>query len=146
MEQAIQDFISSKRIAIIGCSSKGQKFGNSAYKELKQRGYQVFAVHRSVKEIEGDKCFPSLASLRGEVDSVLISVSPKHVELVLDDAASTGIKNVWIQQGAESAQVIETANRLGLNFVAKKCILMYAPPVKSIHKFHWRVIKFLGRL
>ncbi len=77
MEQSIQDFINCKRIAVVGCSSKGRKFGNSAYKELKQRGYQVLPVHP---------------------------------------------------------------------FVFKKCILMYAPPVKSLHKFHRSITNFFGRL
>ncbi|MHB8337755.1 MAG: CoA-binding protein [Ignavibacteriaceae bacterium] len=45
MEQSIQDFINCKRISVVGCSSKGRKFDNSAYKELKQRGYQVLPVY-----------------------------------------------------------------------------------------------------
>ena len=146
MEQSIQDFINCKRIAVVGCSSKGRKFGNSAYKELKQRGYQVLPVHPTENEIDGDKCFPNLKALRGKIDAVFISVSSKYVELILNEAASIGIKNVWIQQGAESNQVIDAANRLGLNFVFKKCILMYAPPVKSLHKFHRSITNFFGRL
>ncbi len=146
MEQSIQDFINCKRIAIVGCSSTGRKFGNSAYKELKQRGYQVFPVHPTENEIDGDKCFPNLTALRGEIDAVLISVSSKYVELILNEAASIGIKNIWIQQGAESNQAIDAANRLGLNFVSKKCILMYAPPVNSLHKFHRSITRIFGRL
>jgi uncharacterized protein len=146
MEQAIQDFISSKRIAVVGCSRNGRKFGNSAYKELKKKGYQVFAVHPTEEEIESDKCFPNLTSLQGAVDSVLISVSPENVESILKEASLAGIKNVWIQQGAESKKAIEVASRLGLNFVSKKCILMYALPVNSIHKFHRGVTKIFGRL
>ncbi len=51
MDQAIQDFIKCKRIAIAGVSREGTKFGNTALTELAARGYQVFAVHPEAKEI-----------------------------------------------------------------------------------------------
>ena len=43
MNQAIQDFIQSKRIAVVGVSRTGKqnKFGNIAYAELKQRGWSL---------------------------------------------------------------------------------------------------------
>ena len=53
MDQAIQDFINGKRIAIVGVSRDGDKFGNTAFAELAARGYQVFAVHPEAKEIAG---------------------------------------------------------------------------------------------
>jgi bifunctional ADP-heptose synthase (sugar kinase/adenylyltransferase) len=40
----------------------------------------------------------------------------------------------------------ETADRLGLPVVSKKCILMYAPPVTSIHKFHRAIKSVFGGL
>jgi len=39
MDQSIHDFIECKRLAVIGASRKGNKFGNMASKELRERGY-----------------------------------------------------------------------------------------------------------
>lgn len=41
----------------------GKKFGNMAYKELKDRDYQVYPVHPEAEQINDKKCFESLDSL-----------------------------------------------------------------------------------
>jgi len=75
MDRAVQEFIKSKRLALVGASSPdGKKFGNLAYKDLKERGYEVYLVHPEAKEIDGGQCYPNLITLKGQVDGVLISV------------------------------------------------------------------------
>ncbi len=146
MEQAIQDFINGKRIAIVGVSRDGDKFGNTAFAELAARGYQVFPVHPTAQEILGARCYPNLTALRGQVDGALVVVPPQQAAPVLREAASIGLKNVWLQQGAESPEVLTLARDLGLNLVAKKCVLMYAPPVRSFHAWHGFFAKLFGQL
>ena len=146
MNPLIENFIKSKRIAVVGFSRSGKKFGNMAGKELIARGYQIFPVHPETQEIEGLTCFPNLNSLEGKVEALLICIPPNKVPPVLEDAAKTGIKNIWLQQGSWSPEVQQTGDRLGLAFVAKKCILMYAPPVTSFHKFHRTITSIFGKL
>ncbi|MFZ5807994.1 MAG: CoA-binding protein [Chloroflexota bacterium] len=146
MQSSIQDFINSKRLAVVGVSRGGKKFGNMALTELAGRGYQVFAVHPSAQEINGVKCYPDLKSLQGQVEGVLVSVSPQQGCDVLREAAEAKIKNVWLQQGAESPQALALAEELGLNLVTQKCILMYAPPVRSVHRWHRAIMKLFGKL
>jgi predicted CoA-binding protein len=146
MERSIEDFINCKRIAVVGYSRDKRKFGNTAYAELKQRGYEVFAVHPTGQEIGGVTCYPDLHALRGIIDAVFISVSSKYASSVLEEAASIGVNHIWLQQGAESPEVLQTASRLRLNPVTKKCVLMYAPPVRSIHGWHRAVVRWFGRL
>jgi len=146
MNQLIENFISSKRIAIVGMSRSGKKFGNMASKELKSKGYEIFPVHPEAKEIDGMTCAPELKSLSGKVDAVWISISPKNVPSVLEEAAQIGLKNIWLQQGAWSKEVQQTIDELNLPVVSKKCIMMYAPPVKSVHKFHRTIVGIFGRL
>jgi len=146
MDQAIQDFVNGKRIAVVGVSRDGEKFGNTAFTELAARGYQVFAVHPTAQEIAGTRCYPNLAALRGQVDGALVVVSPHQAVSVLREAAATGLKNVWLQQGAESPEALALARDLKLNLVAKKCILMYAPPVRSFHAWHRVFARLFGQL
>jgi uncharacterized protein len=136
MDPQIEHFITAKRIAVVGFSRKGKKFGNMAGKELIARGYEVFPVHPDATEINGLRCYPSLKSLAGTAESVLISIPSVKVPAVLEEVAQLGLKNIWLQQGSWSKEVQQTVDRLGLQVVSKKCILMYAPPVTSIHKFH----------
>ena len=146
MNQEIQDFIQGKRIALVGVSRSGKKFGNTLLTELKARGYQVFVVHPEAKEIGGEPCYPNLAALQGKVDGVLICVPARQAEQVLREAVSAGMKKIWLQQGAELKQVLAAAKELGVTPVSGKCILMYAPPVRSVHGFHRGFVKLFGRL
>jgi hypothetical protein len=146
MNPQIESFITTKKIAVVGFSRSGKKFGNMAGKELIARGYEIFPVHPNVSEIEGLTCYPNLKSLEGKVESLLISIPPANVSPVLEAAAQTGLKNIWLQQGSWSKEIQQTADRLGLQVISKKCILMYAPPVTSIHKFHRTIKSIFGRL
>ena len=146
MNPMIDDFISSKRIAVVGMSRSGKKFGNVVGKELKSKGYEIYPIHPDVQEIDGMTCYPDLKSLSGKVDGVWIAISPKKVPAVLEDAAEIGLKNIWLQQGAWSKEVQQSIDQLGLSVVSKKCILMYAPPVHSVHKFHRSIKGIFGGL
>ena len=146
MNPLIDQFVSSKRIAIVGMSRGGKKFGNMAAKELKAKGYEIHPVHPEATEIDGFTCSPDLQSLAEKVDAVWISIPPGNVPPVLEEAAQMGLKNIWLQQGAWSAEVQQTIDRLQLPVVTKKCIMMYAPPVKSVHQFHRTIKGIFGRL
>ena len=146
MNPMIDNFIRSKRIAVVGMSRTGKKFGNIVGKELKLKGYDIYPIHPDVQEIDGMACYPDLKSLEGKVDGVWISISPLKVPAVLQDAAGIGLKNIWLQQGAWSKEVQESIDQLGLPVVSKRCILMYAPPVHSVHKFHRTIRGIFGGL
>jgi hypothetical protein len=146
MNPLIDTFVSSKKIAVVGMSRSGKKFGNIVSKELKSKGYEIYPVHPEVQEIDGLTCYPDLKSLSGKVDGVWISVSAPKVSPVLEEAAEIGLKNIWLQQGAWSKEVQEQIDQLGLPVITKKCILMYAQPVKSIHKFHRNIKSIFGGL
>ena len=146
MNPMIDDFIRSKKIAVVGISRSGKKFGNMACKELITRGYEIFPIHPEVQEIDGLTCSPDLKSLAGKVDSLWISIPPAKVPAVLEEAAEIGLKNIWLQQGAWSKEVQQSIDKLELPVVTKKCILMYAPPVHSFHKFHRTIKSIFGGL
>jgi uncharacterized protein len=146
MEQSIHDFLNCKRIAVVGFSRRGSKFGNYVYNELQKKGYEVYAVHSTEQIISGVKCYSSLSSLKDRVDGVFVCVPPESALEVLKESAENNLKNVWLQQGAESEEVLNIAKDLNLNLVSKKCLLMYAQPVRSFHKLHRGIVKIFGKL
>ncbi len=146
MNQAIIDFVEGKRIAVVGASRSGKKFGNSVATELKGRGYQVFLIHPEAQEIGGERCYPNLESVKSQVDGVFICVSPRQAEQVVREAATAGITKVWLQQGADSPEALAAARELSITPVTGKCILMYAQPVGSFHSWHRAFAKLFGQL
>ena len=145
-EEAIQDFIASKRIAVVGVSRGGKKFGNAAYRELKSNGYRTFPVNPQAETIEGDRCHPSLKELPEPVDGVVVVVPPSETVKVVRDAFDAGISRVWMQQGAESEEALGLCEQNGISAVHGHCILMFAGQVGSYHRLHRWVWKLLGKI
>ena len=143
---AVEEFLAQKNIALVGLSRKGNQFSNSAYKELKKKGYNVFPVNPNAETIDGEKCYPDLNSLTGKVDGALIMTPSSQVPAVVKSASDAGIKRVWIQQGAESDEAVRVAEENDLSLVHGECIMMFAEPTAPMHKFHRWVWKLLGKL
>jgi uncharacterized protein len=146
MNPEVAEFVEEKRVALVGASRSGKKFGNTILTELKDRGYQVWIVHPEAQEIDGERCFPSLSALKGEVDRVIICLPPHQAVQALREAVEAGMSKIWLQQGADSAEVLAEANRLGVNPIKGRCILMYAQPVRSIHAWHRTFARLTGSL
>jgi predicted CoA-binding protein len=146
MSQAVQDFLTCRRLAVIGVSRTRRKYGNYAYRELKARGLTLVPVHPDLPSVDGDACVPSLERLPAPVDGLLVCVRPDKVPQILRQAAAVGIRRIWLQQGAESADATTTATELGLSVAQGACLLMHAPPVRSIHRLHRGLARLFGRL
>ncbi len=142
MKKEIGEFMKARRFAVVGVSRNPRKFGNTIYRELKNRGYKVYGVNPSLSEIDGDKCYPDLSALKGKVDAAVVCITPDRVESTLRNAAEAEVHHVWLQQGAENANAVKTGESLGIKTVAGKCILMYAEPVRSFHALH----RFFARM
>jgi uncharacterized protein len=143
---AVDNFIGQPKLAVVGVSRDSKKFGNMAYKALREKGYTVYPINRNVETLEGDKCYASLGVLPEKVDGVVIVVPPKETEQVVREADAAGIKNVWMQQGSESETAIQYCQQHGLDEVHGECIMMFAPPVGSFHRWHRGAWKVFGKL
>ncbi len=142
----IDQFLSQKKLAVVGASRNGKKFGNYAGKELRSKGYQVIPVHPEAEVIDGENCFRSLSEIPDGVGGVFIAVKPVETEKVVREVAEAGIKHVWIQQGAESTAAVDFCIEQELNVIHGECIMMFAEPVGSIHGFHRWLWKLFGKL
>ena len=78
-KKTVQDFLAQKTIAVVGVSRSGKKFGNMAYRELKSKGYQVYPVHPSAEQVEGDRAYPNLAALPEKPGGVLVIVLSRAI-------------------------------------------------------------------
>lgn len=142
---SIDAFLRQPAIAVVGVSRSGRKFGNIACRELQAKGYRVYAVHPTATIIDGARSYPSLSALPETVNAVLVVVPPTQALTVVRDAALAGVRNVWLQQGAESPEVLEACRELGLNVVAGECVLMFAAPA-GVHKMHYWISRIARRI
>jgi hypothetical protein len=143
---AVADFVGQRKLAVVGVSRQGKKFGNFAFRELRSKGYELFPVHPQAETIEGERCYPSLRALPEPVDALLIVVPPAQTEQVVRDAATAGIRRVWMQQGAESPAAIQFCQENGIREVHGECILMFSEPLAWWHRAHRWAWRLLGKL
>ena len=141
----VEDFVAQRRLAVVGASRSGKKFGNAVVRELTAKGYAVTPVHPTAETIDGLPCASSLLGLHDAVDGVVVVVPPAHAVDVVHEAADAGIRRVWLQQGAGSPEALALAAEKGLSAVDGECILMFAEPVTSFHRFHRWVWNLLGK-
>ncbi len=113
-------------VAVIGATDHPSKYGNIIYKDLRSKGFKVFAVNPYRDTVEGDACWRSVRDLPEAPTIVDFVVPPKRTLEVLADCLEIGYKNVWIQPGAENDEVLAFLEENGFNYLANACIMLHA--------------------
>jgi len=142
--QQIQDFLASQPIAMAGVSRNPKKFGFAAFRELKEKGMDIIPVNPHATEIHGSKVYPDIKSLPDNVKGLIVMTGKDQTQSVINEAREKGIKNIWIQQMADTGKEAALLEGSGTNLITKECILMYYKP-HSVHKFHAALKKLFRR-
>lgn len=132
----VDEFFAQKNLAVYGVSRNPKKFGSLIFKELKEKGYNVFPVNPHTDEIQGVTCYKSLGSIPETVDGVILTVKPEVTRDAVKEAHEAGIKRIWMQHGSNSTEAVEYCQENGMTVISKECVFMFAEPVQSVHKFH----------
>jgi predicted CoA-binding protein len=140
----IQKFLEPHKMAVAGASRDPKKFGGSVFKELKEKGFELFPVNPNADEIQGVQCFKSVADLPDDVTHLYIVTPKSETQEVVDAALKKGIKMIWIQQKSETPEVIKTIEDAGIPLICKKCMFMFVDPVTGPHNIHRFFVKFFG--
>lgn len=106
-----------KTVAVIGASNNRSKFGNKAVRAYLQKGYTVYPVNPNETEVEGQKAYPSISAVPVKPDMISVYLPPPLVQKILPEVAAKGCDELWLNPGTESPEVLEEAERLGLNVV-----------------------------
>ena len=139
IKQATAEFLAGKRVAVTGVSRTPQGHGsNVVYQRLRQRGYEVFAVNPEADQVEGDTCYPDLASIPGGVDWVVIGTRPQTAEATIRECADLGITRVWMHRGPGPGSVSHSAaeygRQRGITVIEGGCPCMFGPTADPGHK------------
>jgi len=106
-----------KTVAIVGASNDRSKFGNKALRAFKAEGYQVIPVNPNEPVVEGISTYASVLDIPDALDMATVYVPPDVTLRLLDEFASKGIAEIWVNPGAEDDAVIAEARRLGLKAI-----------------------------
>jgi len=139
----INDFLGSQPIALVGVSRNPKKFGYTVFKELKEKGMNIIPVNPEADEIMGVRSYRNVMTLPSEIQGIIVITKKDKTASVISEAKGKGIKQIWIQQMADSKEALDELKGTDINYITGECILMHYKP-HSLHKFHGGLKKFFG--
>ena len=151
VDQAIDEFLSLKRIAVAGVSrdANGTHASNGIYTRFKERGYEVFPVNPNADEIMGDPCYRSLKDIPGGVDGVVIATNPKVSLSVAQECKDLGVERVWFHKnfgaGSYSREAHDYCRENGITALVS-CPLWYGKTQDGFHKFFGAACRVLRQV
>lgn len=127
MEQISDDDIRellrrSRRIAVIGLSSRRDRPSHGVGRALQGFGYEVLPVNPNETEVLGVPSYSDLASVPGDIDLVDVFRAPEHVPEVVEDCIERGVPAIWLQEGVVHPEAAERARQAGITVVMDRCI------------------------
>jgi uncharacterized protein len=114
---------SARTVAVVGLSGKRYRPSYGVAEYLKREGYRVIPVNPEETEVLGEKSYPDLDSVPGEIDVVDIFRRPEFVPEIVEAAIRKGAKVVWMQEGVIHEEAARRAREAGLTVVMDRCIL-----------------------
>jgi uncharacterized protein len=118
-----ETLVKSQRWVVVGANNNPEKYGNIIYRRLKEEGREVYPVNPLYETVEGDPCYPDLASVPQKPDVVNLVVTPKRGYAVVDEAEKLGIRHLWFQPGTHDDELLAYAEKKGLTALTA-CVLV----------------------
>ncbi|MGD2103041.1 MAG: CoA-binding protein [Acidimicrobiia bacterium] len=113
-------------IAVIGATDRPSKYGGIIYRDMKAKGFPVFAVNPYRDTVDGDPCWRSVKDLP-ETPTIAVFVIPAKRGLgVLAECAEAGIHNIWVQPGASSPALRDALEAGPFDWIADACVMVRA--------------------
>ena len=124
-DQVLELLKKAKIIAVIGLSDDPDKPSYGVSRYLQESGYRVVQVNPQVKQVLGEKAYPTLseAAQHEKIDIVDVFRRPDAVPAIVDDVLRLGLPALWLQETVIHEEAAERARQAGVMVVMDRCIL-----------------------
>lgn len=150
IREAAAEFLAHRRIAVAGVSREEGQAANAIYRRLRDAGYEVYPVNPNAREVEGDRCYPSISALPRRPEGVLIATHADAAAEVARECVEARVPRVWMHRsfgtGSVSDEATEVCRSEGIAVLDGGCPLMFLEPVDVAHRcFRW-ILGATGKL
>ena len=114
----------TRRIAVIGASSREARPSFGVFRYLVQQGYECVPVNPRERDVLGIPAFPTLAeavAATGPVDLVDVFRRSELCVPHAREAVDAGARCLWLQLGIVNWQAARIAHDAGLSVVMDRC-------------------------
>jgi predicted CoA-binding protein len=149
-KQAVDSFLSSRRIAVLGVSRDPKDFSRAVFRAFVERGYDAVPVNPHGGEAEGRESARALAEVSPPVEAALLLTPPAGTLQAVRDCAAAGVRRVWMHRGggagAVTAEAVALCRETGIEVVDGECPFMFLPRTPWFHGVHRFFRRLGGRL
>ena len=122
-DDEIRNFLSLKKVAVIGISRSESKAAHFVPKYLSENGFDIIPVNPNSNEILSKKCYKEITEVEGEIDIVDVFRPSEEVLPFVRDAIKKNPKVIWLQEGIHNEEAENLAREHGIDVVFNRCML-----------------------
>ena len=122
-DDEIRNFLSLKKVAVIGISRSESKAAHFVPKYLSENGFDIIPVNPNSNEILSKKCYKEITEVEGDIDIVDVFRPSEDVLSFVRDAIKKNPKVIWLQEGIHNEEAENLAREHGIDIVFNRCML-----------------------
>ena len=111
-----------QQIAVVGLSPNKDRPSYKVAAAMQGFGYRIIPVRPMTAEVLGEKAYPDLATVPGQIDLVDVFRAPEQVGEVVDACIARQLSAVWLQEGIVNEAAAQRAQAAGLTVVMDRCV------------------------
>ena len=115
----IKELIKLENWVVIGDVTNESKYAYKILNKFKEKGYKVSGIHPK----GGEGVYKTIKEVPYKINAIDLCINSKLGIEYLKEASELGIKNVLIQPGAESEEILTYCKENGIN-VIENCALV----------------------
>jgi acetate---CoA ligase (ADP-forming) len=135
--RSLDSLLAPSSIAVVGASPDRTKIRGILFHQLSTSGYtgRLYPINPGYREIDGLKCYPSIAAVGKHIDLVLVAIPTESVLPVLEECAAAGVRNAVVltsgfaEQGGEQRElqgkIAALAQRTGMRVCGPNAVGFY---------------------
>lgn len=112
------------QITVVGVSAHPEKYGHKIFRDLLAAKYDVVGVNPKGGTLFGEHIAASLSEVPRRTQLLLVVVPPEIGISVIQQAHTLGITDIWLQPGAESAEIVRYAKENSMSITANHCFMV----------------------
>jgi len=122
-DDEIRNFLSLKKVAVIGISRSESKAAHFVPEYLLENGFDIIPVNPNSNEILSKKCYKEITEVEDDIDIVDVFRPSEDVLPFVRDAIKKNPKVIWLQEGIHNEEAENLAREHGIDVVFNRCML-----------------------
>ncbi len=132
----LEEFFNPKSVAVVGASTSPGKLGYAVLENLVEGGYvdvgSIYPINPRADEILGQKAYPSVLDVQGDIDLAVVVIPYKFVPTILVDCGkknipavvviSAGFREAGMEGLERELELVEIADKYNIRLIGPNCL------------------------